>query len=131
LKKILIILTLLLSGLIQAESEMNDKAEIYSAHGGLVKKTKSALLEVVHKKERTSIYITGHDHKNITDKKLSLAAIALVNGKEFPIELSYENDHYSASPANGYLRKEKNFVLMLTITLPTSKEKASFNLNNK
>lgn len=131
MKKLLIILPLLFSGIIQAESVMNDQAEIFSAHGGLVKKTKSAVLEVVHQKERTSIYITGHDHKNITDKKLSLSAIALIKGKEYPLELSYENDHYSASPANSYLRKEKNFVLMLTITLPSSKERASFEINNK
>jgi hypothetical protein len=130
-KKLLIILPLLFSGIIQAESVMNDQAEIFSAHGGLVKKTNSAVLEVVHQKERTSIYITGHDHKNITDKKLSLSAIALIKGKEYPLELSYENDHYSASPANSYLRKEKNFVLMLTITLPSSKERASFEINNK
>jgi hypothetical protein len=121
---------LLFSGLVHSESEMNNNAEIFSARGGLVKKTKSATLEVIHQKERTSIYITGHDHKNITDKKLSLSAIALIKGKEYPIELSYENDHYSASPANSYLRKEKNFVLMITITLPSSKEKAEFHLRN-
>jgi hypothetical protein len=131
LKKLIIILTLLASNFILAQADMNDQAEIYSARGGLVKKTKSALLEVVHQKERTSIYITGHDHKNITDKKLSLSAIALVKGREYPIELSYENDHYSANPANSYLHKEKNFVLMLTITLPTGKEKAQFDIANK
>lgn len=105
--------------------------EFSAKHGGIVKKTSSTFLEVVQEKERTSIYITGHDHKNITDKKLSLSAIAMVNGKRYPVQLSFENDHYSASPANSYLHKEKNYVLMLTISFSGTVDRASFHLKGK
>ncbi len=106
-------------------------SEITAKFGGVVKKTENAIFEVVHEKERTSIYITGRDHKNITDQKLSLSAIANVKGKKIPIELSFENDHYSAKPGNSYMHKEKNFVLMLTVTLPSKKtETTEFYLNN-
>ncbi len=105
--------------------------ELTAKHGGIVKKTSKAFLEVVQEKERTSIYITGHDHKNITDKKLSLSAIAHVNGKEYPVQLSYENDHYSASPANSYLQKENNYVLKLTISFSGTVDRVNFNLKGK
>ena len=107
---------------------VDDVAEVTAKHGGIVKKTSNAILEVVQEKERTSIYITGHDHKNITDKKLSLKAIAKANGKEYPVQLSFENDHYSANPANSYLHKEKNYVLMLTISFSGTVDRASFPL---
>ena len=108
-----------------------EQAEMKAKHGGIVKKTTNAFLEVVQDKERTSIYITGHDHKNITDKKLSLSAIANVDGKKYPLQLSFENDHYSASPANSYMRKEKNFVLMLSISFSGKVDRASFKLKSK
>ncbi|MFA6236353.1 MAG: hypothetical protein WC635_03410 [Bacteriovorax sp.] len=106
----------------------DDIPELKAKHGGIVKKTKKAFLEVVQEKERTSIYITGHDHKNITDNKLSLSAIAQIDGKSIPVQLSFENDHYSASPANSYMHKEKNFVLMITIKFSDTIDRASFNL---
>lgn len=109
----------------------SEKAELKSLHGGLVKKINNAFLEVVQEKEHTSIYITGRDHKNITDKKLSLSAIAKINGKDYPMQLSFENDHYSTRPANSYLHKENNYVLMLTISFPGSKEKVNFDLKGK
>lgn len=104
--------------------------EVKAKHGGIVKKTNRTFLEVVQEKERTSIYITGHDHRNITDNKLSLSAIALIDGKSIPVQLSFENDHYSASPANSYLHKEKNFVLMITIKFSDTIDRASFNLKS-
>ena len=107
---------------------LDELPEFTAKHGGIVRKTNNAFLEVVQDKEQTSIYITGHDHKNITDKKLTLSAIAQVDGKEYPVKLSLENDHYSASPANSYLRKEKNFVLMLTISFSGTIDRASFSL---
>lgn len=105
--------------------------EFTAKHGGIVKKTSKAFLEVVQEKERTNIYITGHDHKNITDKKLSISAIAHVNGKEYPVQLSYSNDHYSASPANTYLQKENNYVLKLTISFSGTVDRVNFDLKGK
>jgi hypothetical protein len=110
---------------------LDNDPEFAAKHGGIVKKTNNAVLEVVQDKEHTSIYITGHDHKNITDKQLSLSAIAQIDGKQYPLQLSFANNHYSVSPANSYLHKEKNFVLMLTISFSGSVDRASFNLKGR
>lgn len=104
------------------------EATLKAQHGGIIKKTSNAILEVVQDKEHTSIYITGRDHKNITDQKLSLSAIARIGNKEYPLQISYENDHYSAKPANTYMHDERNMVLMLTIKFPNSVDRATFNL---
>lgn len=115
----------------QVSISADASSEITAKYGGLVKKTENTIFEVVHEKERTNIYITGRGEKNISDQKLSLSAIAHVNGRKIPLELSFANNHYSAKPGNSYLQKEKNFVLMLTVTLPGSKtETAEFNLTN-
>lgn len=106
----------------------SEEAILKAKHGGIVKKTSNAILEVVQEKERTSIYITGRDHKNITDQKLSLSAIARIGNKEYPLQISYENDHYSAKPANSYMHDERNMVLMLTIKFPNKIDRATFNL---
>jgi len=109
-----------------------DKLPDFTAkHGGIVKKTNNHILEVVQDKEHTSIYITGHDHKNITDKQLSLSAIAQIGGKQYPLQLSFANNHYSVDPANTYLHKEKNFVLLLTISFSGTVDRASFNLKGQ
>ena len=114
-----------LSGSLNALAETS---ELLAKHGGIIKKTDHAFLEIVSEKDRTSIYITGHDHKNITDSKLSLAAIAVVDGKQYPLQFNLENDHYSTSPANSYLHKENSFVLMLTISFSNTVDKVSFKL---
>ena len=112
-----------------AVAEDSSQTNVY--HGGIIKKTSNAIFEVVPDNERTSIYITGHDHKNLTDQKLSLKAIAEVKGKKYPVQLSFENDHYSISPANSYLHKEKNYVLMLSISFSGTVDRAIFNIPNK
>lgn len=131
MKKLLITLCLCLAPALSQLMAIEEMPAITSKHGGIVKKTKNAILELVQDNDRTSIYITGHDHKNITDKKLSLAAIAHVDGRQFPVKLSFENDHYSVSPANSYMKPEKNHVLMLTITISGTVDRASFDLKGK
>lgn len=121
-------LLLLLSFQIMA---LEEKPELTAKYGGIIKKTKSTILEVVQDKDHTSIYITGHDHKNITDKQLSLSAIAQIGGKQYPLKLSFANNHYSVDPANSYLHKEKDFVLMLTISFSGTVDRASFNLKGR
>ncbi len=108
-----------------------NNSEYLARHGGIVQKTANTFLEVVQDKEKTNIYITGHDHKNISDKKLSLSAIAHINGKEYPMQLSLENDHYSVSPSNSYLHKEKNYVLMINISFSGTVDRASFQLHGR
>jgi hypothetical protein len=105
-----------------------EEIEYKAKHGGIIKKTENTFLEIVHNNDKTDIYITGHDHRNIADKELSLSAIAQVNGKNYPVTLKLENDHYSASPANSYLHKENNFVLMLTISFSGTVDRATVHL---
>lgn len=107
-----------------------EELKVTAKHGGILQKTENVYLEVVQDKDKTkaNIYITGHDRKKIDDKSLSLSAIAHIKGKQYPIELSYENDHYSTSPVNTYLHGEKNYVLMLTISFSGKVEKANFPL---
>jgi hypothetical protein len=109
----------------------DNRSEFQAKHGGIVQKTANTFLEIVQDKEKTNIYITGHDHKNISDKRLSLSAIAHVNGKEYPMQLSLENDHYSVSPSNSYLHKEKNYVLMINISFSGTVDRASFHLRGR
>lgn len=118
-----------LISIVSATEEMT--TELKARHGGIIKKASKVYLEVVQDKDHTSIYITGHDHKNITDQKLSLSAIAEVNGKKYPMQLSFENDHYSARPANSYLHKENNYVLKLNISFSGTVDRVNFNLKNK
>jgi hypothetical protein len=127
-KELLAICSIFIISLLPQAYAINELPTLVAPHGGIIKKTSSSFLEVVQDKEHTNIYITGHDFKTISDKKLSLSAIALVNGREYPMQLSYENNHYSAKPANTYLHKENNFVLLLTITFAGKTDKARFNL---
>jgi hypothetical protein len=105
----------------------NDLEVINNLHGGLAKKTDSAIIEFVQSGEKANVYITGHDKKNLANQKLSITAIANIKGKEFPMNLSYENDHYSLTPYEK-LKYEKNFVVSFTISfpLPGKVEKTSF-----
>ena len=109
----------------QAFSEEYDSG-FTAQHGGVIKKTNNGFLEYVEEKDRASVYFTGHDHKNVTNDKLSLSAIAMVNGKKYPVQLSFENDHYSISPANSYMHKEKTSLLVFTISFSGSVDRASF-----
>lgn len=105
--------------------------EMTAKHGGIIQKTEHTILELVQEKDRTSVYISGHDHKNITSQKLSISAIAKIDDLQYPLQVSFENDHYSIHPANSYLHKEKNMVLLITISLPTTMDRASFKLKTK
>src|ERR1017187_10326308 len=75
-----------------------DVEVINSMHGGKIKKTESALVEFVQTEDKANIYVTGHDKKNLASDKLTVSAIANIQGKEFPINVTYENDHYSLTP---------------------------------
>ncbi len=131
MKKIILIIATSVPLILYAGAMLDKPLQFQAIHGGLVHETKQTLIEVVQEKERTSIYITGKDHKNITDKVLSLSAIAEINGKKIPLRLSYENDHYSTSPTNSYLRKENNFVLMLSFSFGGLKEQTRIKIMDK
>jgi hypothetical protein len=94
-----------------------DVEVINSMHGGIVKKTDTAIVEFVQTGDAASLYISGRKNKNLTHQKLSVTAIANIKGVEYPMNLSYENDHYSLSPY-AKLKDEKNFVVSFTISFP-------------
>lgn len=126
MKTLFLFLTLSLSPMLFATDQ---ELEIKANHGGIVKKITKGVLEVVHNKEKTNIYVRGVDHKDLMDRKLTINAIAHVKGKEFPLKLSLENNIYSVSPAS-YLKEEKNFILKLSISFDGKVENTQFHLKN-
>ena len=119
------IFLLLISSTIYAD----DVDVIKSMYGGVAKKTDTATIEFVQTKDQGNLYITGPQKNNMANQKLSVSAIANINGKEYPLILNYENDHYSLSPY-AKLKDEKNFVLSFTISFPFpgKTEKAVFKI---
>lgn len=109
-----------------------DVEVINSMHGGVVKKTDSAIIEFVQSGDKANVYITDKNKKNLANEKLTIAAIANIKGKEYPMNLTYKNDHYALSPYQK-LKDEKNFVLSFTISfpLPAKTEKTSFEVGKK
>jgi hypothetical protein len=106
-----------------------DVEVIKSMHGGLVKKTDSAIIEFVQTGDKANIYITDMNKKNLANQKLTIAAIANIKGKEYPMNLTYENDHYALTPLQK-LKEEQNFVISFSISfpLPGKTEKTSFKI---
>jgi hypothetical protein len=104
------------------------KGELLSEHGGQIKKTSKATLELVHDSNKTKIYMKGYDSSKLGDHKLSLSAIMNVNGKKYPLDLTYQDDHYTVNSKMMNLHKDKNRVLMLEISFPGKSEQVQFNL---
>jgi hypothetical protein len=113
----------------------NDKEVISSLHGGLVKKTDTAVIEFVKPEEivggNSKLYIRGYNQKNLIDQKLLIEAIAKIQGEEYPLKLTYANDHYALTPLQK-LKEAKNFIISFTITFPFPKktEKTTFQIGN-
>jgi hypothetical protein len=107
----------LLISLISFQVIAKDVEVINSMHGGVVKKTDTAIVEFVKTGDAANLYISGRKNKNLTHQKISVTAIANIKGVEYPMNLSYENDHYSLSPY-AKLKDEKNFVVSFTISFP-------------
>lgn len=106
-----------------------DLLKFNSLHGGVVEQTSSAIFELVKKEDNTFLYITGHDKKNLVSQKLSISAVAKINGQYYPLDLTYEDDHYSLTPYAS-LKNETNFTVNFTISFPFpgKTESASFNV---
>lgn len=107
----------------------SDVEVINSMHGGVVKKTDTAIIEFVQTEETGKLYISGYNKKNLANQKLTVSAIANIKGKEYPLNLNYENDHYSLTPF-AKLKDENKFVISFTISFPFpgKTEKASFKI---
>lgn len=108
--------------------EGHSETSLKSMHGGIVKKTSNAFIEVVQEEGKTEIFVTGHDYKNIVEPKLALKASAETKGKILPLDLAIEKDHYLVTTD---LKKEKHFKLNVLIKNAAKEEKASFALENQ
>jgi hypothetical protein len=108
--------------------EGHSETSLKSMHGGIVKKTSNSFIEVVQEEGQTEIYVTGHDYKSIVDSKLSLKATAEIKGKNQPLDLKIEKDHYIVATD---LKKEKHFKLNVVIKNADKEEKTSFALENQ
>ena len=108
--------------------EGHDAATIKSMHGGIVKKTKSAYVEVVQEEGKIEIYISNHDYQNISTSTLAVTAIADVKGKKIPLKLNAMDNHFEIA---NELKNEKHFKLNIDIKLAKSKkESVVFPLEN-
>jgi hypothetical protein len=108
--------------------EGHSETSLKSLHGGIVKKTSNSFIEVVQEEGKTEIFVTGHDYKNIVDPKLAIKASAETKGKNLPLNLAIEKDHYVVTTD---LKKEKHFKLNVLIKNAAKEEKASFALENQ
>jgi len=123
-----LVLTSLLFTLNVMAHEGHSETSLKSMHGGIVKKTSNAFIEVVQEEGKTEIFVTGHDYKNIIDPKLSFNAVAETKNKKIPLALSIEKDHYLVTTD---LKNEKHFKLNISLKNAAKEEKASFALENQ
>ena len=110
------------------DHEGHNETSLKSLHGGIVKKTSNAFIEVLQQEGKTEIYVTGHDYKNIVDAKLPLKAVAELKDKSLTLGLAIVKDHYLVTTD---LKKEKHFKLVVHIINANKEENASFALENQ
>lgn len=116
----------LLFSLTAVSHEGHDSGTAKSMHGGIVKKSKNAFVEVIQD-EGIEIYISNHDYKNIIDPKLIISALADVKGKKIPLKLESKKTHFIVSTD---LKKEKHFKLNVTMKIDGKEETVVFPLEN-
>ncbi|MDO9182704.1 MAG: hypothetical protein Q7U04_09860 [Bacteriovorax sp.] len=108
--------------------EGHSETSLKSIHGGIVKKTSNAFIEILQEDGKIEIFVTGHDYKNIIVPKLAFSATAQTKTKSIPLVLLVENDHYIV--AND-LKNEKHFKLNIVLRKSGKEEKTSFALENQ
>lgn len=106
--------------------EGHDSATAKSLHGGIVKKTANAYVEVLQD-EQIEIYISNHDYKNFITPKLEVSAFADVKGKKTPLKLESKGTHFVVTTD---LKNEKHFKLNVVIKNNKKEEAAVFPLEN-
>lgn len=124
-RKIVLILSLLISSTMLNAHEGHDSATAKSLFGGVVKKTKNTYVEVLQD-EKIEIYVSDHDYKSLVGStKLSLKATANVKGKKIPLILQLNKNNYIVSTD---LSKEKHFKLVVELNVNGKEETATFPL---
>lgn len=123
-KKLLVLVTIMLSCSSVLAHEGHDSATAKSLYGGIVKKTKNAFVEVLQD-ETIEIYVSGHDYKSIVGPKLEISAIAEVKGKKTPLKLEMKKTNYVVLTD---LSKEKHFKLIVILKSNGKEETVAFPL---
>lgn len=106
--------------------EGHDTGATKSLHGGIVKKTKNAFVEIVQD-EKIEIYVTDHNYKNLISPNFIVSAFADVKGKKLPLKLESHGTNFSVSTD---LKKEKHFKLNVVLKVNGQEEQVSFPLEN-
>lgn len=125
-KKLLLVLGLLTFSLTGFSHEGHDSAVAKSIHGGTVKKSKNAFVEVLQD-EGIEIYISSHDYKNLITPTFVVTAFADVKGKKIPLQLASKKTHYVVVTD---LKKEKHFKLNVLMKFNGVEESVTFPLEN-
>lgn len=125
-KKLALCTVLTLSTFTIGAHEGHDSGMAKSVHGGIVKKTSTAYVEVVQD-EGIEIYVTDHSYKNLITPKLAITALADIKGKKVPLKLDSKNTHYVVGTN---LSKEKHFMLKISLKLNGKDEVVVFPLEN-
>jgi hypothetical protein len=68
-------------------SENFDEYFLKHKHGGIIKKTSSAIIELTQENEKIKLYVTFYDYENVVGDKVGIKAEAEINGKPIPLEL--------------------------------------------
>ncbi|QDK42360.1 hypothetical protein DOM21_13080 [Bacteriovorax stolpii] len=106
--------------------EGHDTGATKSLHGGIVKKSKNAFVEIVQD-EKVEIYVTDHSYKNLISPNFIVSAFADVKGKKIPLKLESHGSNLSVVTD---LKKEKHFKLNVVLKINGQEEQVSFPLEN-
>ena len=106
--------------------EGHDTGATKSLHGGIVKKSKNAFVEIVQD-EKVEIYVTDHSYKNLISSNFIVSAFADVKGKKIPLKLESHGSNLSVVTD---LKKEKHFKLNVVLKINGQEEQVSFPLEN-
>lgn len=112
-----------------SEKSLGASDDLAPSYGGIVKKLSHGRVEIVHKKEKTKIYWKDLRVNDGINRKLQIDAEVKIRDKKYPVQLSFENDAYSFTPAT-HLQKENNFTLMLSVTFDGKKDTTAIPLKN-
>jgi hypothetical protein len=126
-KKSFIVLIFSLFSLQLMAHEGHETATAKSLHGGMVKKSKNAYVEVLQEEGKIEIYISSHDYKNLISPELNVEAFAETKGSKIPLKLRPTVKFIEVVTD---LKKEKHFKLSVVLKMKGTAESVVFPLEN-
>lgn len=125
-KKIVLIVAFTLTSFAAHSHEGHDAGIAKSLHGGIVKKTKNAFVEIVQD-DKIEIYVTDHNYKNLISPGFLVSAFAELKNKKIPLKLEPHNLNLIVVTD---LKKEKHFKLNVVLKISGKEEQVTFPLEN-